>query len=472
MKFFRLLLPTLLTLALLQTTKAQTVPPELASLLTRKLDSMRTVLNVKSLGAALQLPNNAVWASAKGISSLIPLDSVTPEHAYEIGSITKTITAACILQLADEGVLGLDDSLHQWLPAFPFVNPNITIRQLLRHQSGLYDVITNPAYNTASTSAPDSIWDLENLVTDYIKAPLFQPGASWSYSNTNYVLLGLIIKAATGNPYYTEYRNRFFEPLNLSSAAIPPYESLPLNIAHVWLDLNGDGITDDAHWFFSNWNSFFTSAGPAGGYFETPTDVAIWMKAFMSGSLHTPGTMAQAKTTVATGMPGNTKYGLGLMERKYLGLTGYGHGGDIGYSSTSFYFPARDVSIAVLNNDSKNNSWTLAPVVQELLRAYLAYQSTTGVEASLEPEQLAMSVYPNPFLEDVEVAVNLPVTVIEAQLVLTNVVGESVAQTSFQTLSKGNQTMKLEQLKNLSSGVYFLSIVLDGTVVKTMKLIK
>jgi D-alanyl-D-alanine carboxypeptidase len=466
----RLFLWVFLALVFFQNGRAQTFPCGLDSILNHTLDSMRTVLNVKSLSAALQFPNNEVWAGSSGISAQAPLEYVTPVHTYAIGSITKTITAACILQLADEGVLSLNDSLHEWLPSFPFVNPNITIRQLLRHQSGLFDVITSQNYNTLTNL--DSIWSLEETVTDLIEAPLFQPGAGWSYSNTNYILLGLIIEAATGIPYYEAYRTRFFIPLQLHSMALPPYDPDPEEIAHLWLDLDGDGALDDAHDFYSNWTSFRTSAGPAGGYYATPSDVARWMKSFMRGDLHSASMMTQAKTTVNAGLPAGGKYGLGLMERKFLGVTAYGHGGDIGYSSTAYYFPAKDISIAVLNNDSKVNSWSLAPVVLELFRAYNNCQATTGTNQIVDVQCIEVKAQPNPFVDQLQLSMHLPEGASEVQVVLSNMLGEAVAQTNVERLGGGEQSVQMESLEGLAAGAYFASIWVNGDNIKTIKIFK
>ena len=464
----RLLLPILFSLFFFEKTAAQTIPPALESLLNEELDNMRTVLGVKSLGASLQLSNNAVWSGASGISSTFPLDSVTPNHAYAIGSITKTITAACILQLADEGLLSLDDSLHKWIAPIQFVNPNITIRQLLRHQSGLYDVISNAAYDAATKANLDSIWDLENLVKDYIKAPIFAPGASWSYCNTNYVLLGIIIEKATGNPYYQEYKNRFFTPLGLNSMDLVPYDPLPVPRAHFWTTAGQDGDS-----FFSTWISFFTSAGPAGGYFSTPADVAIWMRAFMSGTLHSPDIMAQAKTVVtAPGLPAGVKYGLGLMERSVLGLKGYGHGGDIGYSSFSLYFPAKDVSISVLNNDQKKTSWMLIPVIQALLKVCIDYEMSVSTNNPFEANGLDLHIAPNPFSENLQIAMDLPNKLDEIELVLSNTMGQIMVKNTVQNLPAGARNLAIDHLESLLPGVYFLSVVLDGKVAETVKVFK
>lgn len=473
MKNFKTAYSVLFLFLFLGKSTAQNIDPQLDFLLSETLDSMKKVLGVKSLGAAMQFPDDQVWARSVGISEEDPdTVEVSPDHRYCIGSITKTITSACVLQLADEGILNLDDSLHEWLDTFPFVNPNITIRQLLRHQSGLYDVITNPAYNTANNAQLDSVWSLKNLIKDYIKAPLFAPGAGWSYSNTNYVLLGLIIEKATGSNYFSEYRSRFFTPLGLGSFALMPYDPTPEPRAHVWLNLGGPAL-EDADWFFSNWTSFFTSAGPAGGYFATPTDVAKWTRAFMSGKLHTPGMMAQAKTVVtAPGLPNGTKYGLGLMSRKMLGLDALGHGGDIGYSSFALYFPQKDVSIAVLNNDQKKTSWMLQPVIQALLKTCMDYQMSVAVSNPLKVNELEINFSPNPFSEKLDVSLVLPQKSASVEVVLTNLMGQKMAAISVENLPEGRQFLEIPNLGNLPSGVYFAQIFVENRLVGSSKILK
>ncbi len=450
---------------------AQTVPPKLDSMLRRTLDSMLLVVNAKGFGGAVQLPNGAVWSGGAGISSASPFEEIGSDHAFNIGSVTKTITSAAILQLADAGTLALDDSLHQWLDTFQYINPNITIRQLLRHQSGIYDVLTNPNAQPFWVQNPDSIWRLEDVITTFIRPQLFQPGANFSYSNTNYLLLGLIIEAATGKPYYQDARDRFFTPLGLGSVSAMPLEPQPPTIAHLWLDLNGDGQVEDAHDFFSNWNSFASTGGPAGIYYSTPSDMARWMRAYMSGTLLSPAMMAQAKTTVSTPFNGGTRYGLGLMERNFQTYKAFGHGGDAGYSASVWYFPAQDVSVAVLNNDGRRNSWTLAPVVLALLKTYIA--CTTMVSASDVATAEPMRVFPNPFSGDLNLSVNIPAGTREAQVVLTNALGEKVASEQLPNLPEGVQTLRLSSLEKLPAGLYFTTLVLDGRMAMgTAKVVK
>lgn len=444
---------------------AQTVPAQLAAQFERTLDSMLIVVNAKGLGAAVQLSSGAVWAGGAGISSLpifAPPDSIRPEDLFGIGSVHKTITSACILQMADEGKLGIDDPLHKWLDTFPHINPNITLRQLMRHQSGIYDILGNPAFQPTIFADQDSVWRWEDAIRTFIKAPIFQPGASWSYSNTGYMLLGLVIEKVSGKPYHTELRDRFLTPLGLTATVMPPYEAYPPDVAHVWLDLNGDGVPADEHNLFSNWKSWHSTAAPAGAYFSTPTDMARWMRTYMSGALLTPATMTAMKTTVTTPLNGGTRYGLGIMDRLIFGLRAYGHGGDAGYSASVWYFPTKDISIAVLNNDGRRTSWAILPTVTALLRTYLKLEATVPVRQAVGAEQLGMAAFPNPFSESLDIRATLPDGVSSVQFVLSNALGERVAETGAEQRSAGQQDFHLDQLGGLPSGLYLLTAYVDG----------
>ncbi len=448
---------------------AQTVDPELSAKFDEVLNNVRALLNIKSLGASVQLPDGALWAGASGISSIDPAENVTPNHTYLIGSVMKTVTSACILQLVDEGTLSLSDSLHKWLDTIPHINPNITIRQLLQHKSGIFDVLGNQSLNQQIGTFPGQIWTLDAVVNNYSMPPNFQPGATFDYSNTNYMLLGMIIKAATGNPYYEELRTRFFVPLGMNTMMIPPYDGLPDTIAHAWADFNGDNVSLDEHDFFSNWNSMFSVAGPAGCYFAKPSEMAIWMRKLMGGNLLSPTTLADAQTTIITNLPAATKYGLGMMERKFLGLKSYGHGGDLVYSSLAYYFPTKDISIAVMGNDASKNSWALAPALTVLLKAFLDFEMQSSVHES-GLIALDLETAPNPFSDHIQVTADFPASSDEIRLILTNAMGQEVATQTY--LNTDSAALLLQGLEGLSEGVYFLNTVVDGHQSSLIKMVK
>jgi len=448
---------------------ARNVSGALDSMLQRTLDSMLTVVNIKSLSAAIQLSDSNAWAKASGISSLAPAVPATPEYAYLIGSVAKTITSACILQLADEQKLSLDDSLHKWLDTFQYVDPNITIRQLLRHQSGLSDVLANPAHQPALLARMDSIWSADNLIRNFLMPPLNQPGAAWNYCNTNYMLLSIIIKKVSGHPFYEEIRNRFFRPLGMNTIAIPAFETLSAPVAHVWMDLDGDGVTEDADGFYMSWMSLNSAAGACGGYFATAGDLSKWMRTYMRGNLLSAGMMAEAKTTVfATGSQGGL-YGLGLMKNSMAGYLAYGHGGDLSYAASSWYFPAKDISISVCGNDAKVNSWQLLRVVEALLKTYNGWQATTAVPAL--PDNLLLTTYPSPFSGRLTVAVQHDQSLKDITGVLVNMTGERIVTAAAK--HAGNVTkIEFDDLSGLPKGLYSVKIYADNRFLKSVKVIR
>lgn len=430
------------------------------------LDSMRTVLGAKSLSAAIQVSDGSVWAHADGISTVSA--NVTTDDAYLIGSVAKTMTAACILQLVDDGILHLDDSLHEWLPAMPYIDTTITIRQLLNHTSGLYDVLNHPHHQDSLLADMSRIWTAEELIDRFISPPLFQPGAAWSYCNTNYFLLGMIIHAASGNQYYTEMRNRFFDPLGLNSIAIPSLEPLNSPVAHLWLDITGDGVLDDAHNFYMSYISLNSTAGAAGGYFSTPTDCTKWMRTYMRGDLLSPAVMAEAKTTVTTG--GNIeRYGLGLMHKTngFLGYEAYGHGGDLAYHASSWYFPELDQSITVFTNDNNKNSWTLIPVVRELLRTYVSNQTAALKEKFIS----SIQVSPIPFTDEITVSWD-NTSSDDVIIKLEDAFGRTITIQKEYTLNKNHFESRFGNLNTLPGGVYFVRISSNSGWTKTVKVIK
>lgn len=450
---------------------AQTVPAVLDSLLDQTLDSMRNAMGAKSLSAAIEFPDTSIWSHANGISSASPAIFVDTDDAYLIGSVTKTLTSACILQLVQDGIMNLDDSLYQWTDTIQYINPNITIRQLLRHQSGIYDVLSNPACQPALLADQDSIWSAEDLISTFIAPPVFQPGATWSYSNTNYFLLGMIIERATGNPFYVEIRNRFLSALGLNTIAIKAFEPLNSPVAHVWMDLNNDQILEDAHSFYFNYLSLNSVAGAAGGYYSTPSDITKWMRRYMRGDLLSPALMTEAKTTVAaSGVPGGT-YGLGLMKKSFIGYQGYGHGGDLAYAASSWYFPALDISISVLMNDASKNSWTLVPVITALLRTYNNYIATTSVNENTI-DAIQSIFFPNPFSDNLNLKVELNKRMKNVQVTLTNILGEIVSKSSFDELNIGNHTIEFKNIEAIPDGIYFAEISSDGDLLQTKMLIR
>ena len=451
--------------------KAQMVDPELDMRLQYTLDSMRVKLNIKSLSGAIQIGESKYWKGAKGISSLNPYLEASADDVYLIGSVVKTMTSACILQLIDEGKLTLNDSIYEWLDTMPFIDGNITIRQLLRHQSGLYDFLSNPASQPTFLSQPDSVWTQEDLLKTFMKAPLAAPGGTWNYCNTNYLLLGMIIKKVTGHYFYEEYRSRFFNPLMMNSTAIPAFETITSNIAHVWIDLNGDGINDDAHDFYSNWLSLNSAASSAGGYYSTALETAIWMRSFIKGDLVSAPVMDEAFQTIPSpGLPGGT-YGLGVMRKSFNGTLAYGHQGDLAYSASSWFFPSLDISITVLCNDSKINSHDLDIVISALQKKFREYTATVSSN-NVEIQSIELFAYPIPFSDRINVRLRGINKLNKVDIHINDQLGVELKKFQNISLKDGENTFSLDLHDHWHNGIYFLTVVCDTKIVKTVSLFK
>lgn len=238
-----LTLAALVLPALLLPVAAQMPDSVLARRLQNVIETERTSWNQHGISAAVIIPGRGRWTGVDGESSAgVP---ITTDMPFGAGSVTKTFTSALILQLAEEGKLSLGDSLHRWLPAHANIDSTITIRRLLNHTSGIYNFSDNPEWGDSISTNPTRIWKPEEIVGYFTKEPSFAPGRSWGYSNTNYLLLGMIAEKAGGSRLAEAFRNRFLAPLELHSIVLAPDEEITGELAHPWSDPTGDGEPDD-----------------------------------------------------------------------------------------------------------------------------------------------------------------------------------------------------------------------------------
>ena len=161
------------------------------------------------------------WAGASGLRDVNRGQPVTTDTAFALASVSKTLTAAVVLQLVDEGRLSLDDRVAPLLPGYA-LHPRITVRELLDHTSGLPDYFLNGKIDRPLQSEPDAAWTAQDA-WDYVLGPRkrFRPGKVWYYSNTNYLLLGELVEAVTGRPLAKEIRSRLLDPLSPRVGVVP-----------------------------------------------------------------------------------------------------------------------------------------------------------------------------------------------------------------------------------------------------------
>jgi len=241
--------------------------------------------NVLCLAGGIRDAAGRTWSGVAN-GQAVPLSSqASTQHYFGIGSVTKSITAAAIMLLVEDSVLRLDDSLYHWLPTYPNVDSTITIRQLLNMTSGIYNFTDHPNYVPMVISDLSRIWKPDEILQQFVDTPYFEKGTGWHYSNTNYLLLGLIIEKASGMPYHTFVRKRIFEPAGLENMAIFPYDTPPGPMATIWLDIDEDGNPDDLSQFNYSPNAMFSMAWAAGACMATPQLLTDWIYKLVSGKV-------------------------------------------------------------------------------------------------------------------------------------------------------------------------------------------
>lgn len=445
--------------------RSQQADSTLRQALSHTLDSMFLRLGVNGISAAMQFADETLWTGYNGVSTFSPIDSITPEHIFETGSTTKTITAMCILQLHDEGVISLDDSLHRWLPAYQHIDSTITIRQLLKHQSGIADLLLNPVFQPTLLQDPSRHWTADEAIRNFLLPPVFAPGTSWSYSNTNYIVMGMIIEESTGMTFDEVLKERFFSPMGLNSFINPAVDTIRDPYAHLWLDTNGDGVLDDAGPLITTWYSLFSIIGPPGGYFATARDLAKWIRKSMQGSLVQASTWQAALETVPTNLPNGIKYGFGIMESTFLGLQALGHGGDLSYSTQAQYFPAFDLSIVVTCNDASITSWNLISTVRALLQTYIDRTNMSSISHPKQVERVRVSTFPNPFSNETNVQINAPRSLDAVSISVFDVAGNHVIE-RYEDIEPGTNTFNIHLGNERAAGMYFLVVKHGPNLIK------
>ena len=152
---------------------------------------------------------------------------------FGMGSDTKTYTATLILKLQEAGLLSLDDTIGKWIHNRPNINGQIRVRQLLNHTSGLFNYLQHPSWASSTYANLNRVWQPEEILP-FVLAPDFAPGTGWNYSNTNYLVAGLIIKAVLNQPAYVTLRSRILAPQGLNNIFYYPNETPTGTIPHVW----------------------------------------------------------------------------------------------------------------------------------------------------------------------------------------------------------------------------------------------
>jgi CubicO group peptidase (beta-lactamase class C family) len=306
---------------------------------------------------------------------------------FRIASNTKTMTAALIVQLAQDGKLKFSDPVSAYVADVPD-GENITVAQLLKMRSGLYGYDADPALAATMDADPGKVWTpQEVLAIAFRHPPQFAPDTDYEYSNTNYALLGLIAEKVGGRPLAQQFQERLFGPAGLTQTSLPAADdtSMPAPYSHGYM-YGGSfyALADDPYPAemqaaaragtlqpidYTNQNSSYATA--AGGAISTADDLATWIKALVTGKVFNASYHQQWLTSLQAedpDAPDGQKYGYGIAYQRFgPNAAMFYHGGELpGFNSFMGYDPDNDVALVIWTN------LTLSPEGKTTAQAMLA----------------------------------------------------------------------------------------------------
>ncbi len=293
----------------------------------------------------LWVPGTGEWVVTRGVADV--QSGKAPDITYKtrIGSITKSVTATVVLQLADEGKLGLDDPLSKYEPWVPNAG-GISVRQLLNMTSGLYNYTDDSSFWDRLMASPDAPWTPRQVVDVALAhPPNFAPGQEYQYCNTNYILLGMIIEQVTGRTAAQEITTRVIDRLGLKDTSFPDTPAMPASHMNGYMSLVDNSITDiDQLADITDMTP--TGYWTAGAMISTVTDMQVLANAIADGSLLSPAMQQQRLAFVP---PDSPQYGLGIMT--VTGTPYVGHSGEVlGFNSSMYCDPNTGNTVVVLIN--------------------------------------------------------------------------------------------------------------------------
>jgi D-alanyl-D-alanine carboxypeptidase len=287
-----------------------------AAQLQQALDRTRIELGLYALAVGVAIDGRATWAGASGVA----LDGVTPldgDSPFAIASITKTFTATLVLQAVERGRLRLDDPASDYLPEVRQVR-GVTVRQLLQHTSGIADLL--PPMREPMAAEPERMWTGPEVI-DRLGGPWWSPGAAYGYSNSNYVLLGMLVERVYGHPFDEVLRRHILRPLRLGETGTLTSPGAPPLMPPSWA----------------------SAFGTSGNMYSSPSDLLEWALALYGGRVLQPQTL---KKMLAFN---SDDYGLGAEAIHLGGRTAIGHSGLLrGFTSLLLHLPREGVTIALI----------------------------------------------------------------------------------------------------------------------------
>jgi CubicO group peptidase (beta-lactamase class C family) len=319
-------------------------------------------------GAAVGIMQHGqlVRAAGYGYANIEHQVPVHPDTIFQSGSIGKQFTAAAVMLLVEDGKVKLDESIRTYLPKAPKRWAPITIRRLLTHTSGMAG---DPGFDLRRDYSDDELLEiLYKLKLD------FAPGARWSYSNSAYVLLGLMIRKVSGETYGDVLAKRVFGPLHMSTARVISDRDIVPNRAA------GYEVTDTAI-LNQDWVAPTGNSTADGALYLTVLDYAKWEAGMHAGKVLKPDSWAQVYTPVRLNSGKSFPYGLGWMLETVAGQPVYQHGGSWqGFQTFFIRYTGDAIAVVVLTNSSSGNPESIARGIAARYEPKLALPPGVPVE--------------------------------------------------------------------------------------------
>lgn len=360
------------------------------------VESAAEELMIPGAMVVVRTPQGTVDA-AVGTTELGAQTPPDPNTHFRIASNTKTLTAALIVLLAQDGKLTFTDPVSTYVPDVPN-GENITIADLLKMRSGLYNYTAAPELAATLDADPARVWTPQDvLAIAFRQPPNSPPDSSYEYNNTNYALLGLIAEKVGGQPLAVQFQDRLLGPLGLAQTSLPPADdtTIPVPYAHGYMyggtyfaladDPYPAEIQDGARAGtlqpidYTNQNPSYANA--AGGAISTADNLATWIRALVAGDVFNPDFGQQWLTSLQAedpSAPEGQQYGYGIAYQRFgPNAAMYFHGGELpGFNSFMGHDPDNDVTLVVWTNltlspDGRTTANVLLPTVLDQIYAGL-----------------------------------------------------------------------------------------------------
>lgn len=355
-------------------------------LIQESLNHDKAYYNLPGLSVSLKLPGEAISRNyVTGYSSIAKINKITPNTLFQMGSITKTITATLIMKLIEEKKLHLNDTLHKWLPQYPRWQ-GISIKNLLNHTSGVYNYTHGESFDIKLRNHRQKHWSLKELVDiAYHHPDKFKPGQQYQYTNTDYILLGMILEKIMQQSL-PQIFEEFFNKWHLNNTLYLPF-GYPLSIKHKLAHgYNRDG-TFAMNTDVTDISLSYTQS--AGALIATPSDVLNFLNQLFSGKIISEKSLNELMTIIAeeTGkvidinhiqknnMEQNTLFtevgaglGMGLIYFPGYGFTWAHAGGTLGYESFYAYNPCNGIYIMLSYNVKPKQPYIFIEIATHLFK--------------------------------------------------------------------------------------------------------